>query len=180
MGRRPLPASPPLLLLLLLSACAVGAGVFISNLDSVCVRCLCEAASNCNETVGCHKGYCGPFFISRNYWLDAGGRPLPGDDPDRSEGLQRRRRDGLRRLRLRALQRRLRLRQVSQGHELLQPLPALPPGQVPRLTGLSPGTSCNRCLQPSLVSDGGRRLLIGPARETETPEQGRLDRGTED
>ncbi|XP_063243619.1 lysozyme-like isoform X2 [Bacillus rossius redtenbacheri] len=88
MGRRPLPASPPLLLLLLLSACAVGAGVFISNLDSVCVRCLCEAASNCNETVGCHKGYCGPFFISRNYWLDAGGRPLPGDDPDRSEAYQ--------------------------------------------------------------------------------------------
>lgn len=35
---------------------------------------------------GCTEGYCGPFWISRVYWVDAGRPTLPDDQPNRREG----------------------------------------------------------------------------------------------
>ncbi|XP_063243382.1 lysozyme 2-like [Bacillus rossius redtenbacheri] len=67
---------------------AVCSGVFVSNLDRACLRCLCEAASGCNETAGCHQGYCGPFWVSRIYWAEAGKVVFPDDDPERPEAYQ--------------------------------------------------------------------------------------------
>ncbi|KAJ8931291.1 hypothetical protein NQ314_015814, partial [Rhamnusium bicolor] len=46
--------------------------------------CLCYAATTCDLTLGCDKGYCGPFKISRIYWVDAGNVTLPLDDPERA------------------------------------------------------------------------------------------------
>ncbi|XP_068201135.1 lysozyme 2-like [Palaemon carinicauda] len=52
-----------------------------------CMMCLCEAATGCNLTAGCQSTYegayfCGPFHISRAYWLDAGSPTLNYvDDP---------------------------------------------------------------------------------------------------
>ncbi|KAJ8984329.1 hypothetical protein NQ317_012548, partial [Molorchus minor] len=57
---------------------------FIINLSRKCLRCLCHAATGCNLTLGCVKGYCGPFKISRIYWIDAGNVTLPEDDPERA------------------------------------------------------------------------------------------------
>ncbi|KAJ8959611.1 hypothetical protein NQ318_021797 [Aromia moschata] len=55
----------------------------IANYDRNCIRCLCHAATGCNLTLGCTGGYCGPFKISRIYWIDAGNVTLAGDDPER-------------------------------------------------------------------------------------------------
>lgn len=60
--------------------------MFVSNLNAACLRCLCFAITGCNGTHGCSKGYCGPFYISRVYWADAGKPVFPEDDPDRAGG----------------------------------------------------------------------------------------------
>nr|CAD7577349.1 unnamed protein product [Timema californicum] len=62
--------------------------VFISNLSPACVRCLCEAATECNNTFACVKGYCGPFYISKIYWIDAGRPVLDEDDPERTRAYE--------------------------------------------------------------------------------------------
>lgn len=51
-----------------------------------CLGCICEAASDCNQTIGCLGDYCGMFLVSRTYWVDAGAPVLIGDDPNRIEG----------------------------------------------------------------------------------------------
>ncbi|KAF2881207.1 hypothetical protein ILUMI_24972 [Ignelater luminosus] len=58
--------------------------IYLSNLDTQCLRCLCFAATGCNLTLGCVNGYCGPYKIGRIYWADAGKVILPEDDVDRS------------------------------------------------------------------------------------------------
>lgn len=60
--------------------------MFVSNLDSKCLRCLCYAATNCNLGIGCIKGYCGPYKVSKIYWIDAGKPTLPEDDSERAGG----------------------------------------------------------------------------------------------
>nr|CAD7458736.1 unnamed protein product [Timema tahoe] len=62
--------------------------VFISNLSPACVRCLCEAATECNNTFACIKGYCGPFYISKVYWIEAGRPVLDEDDPERTRAYE--------------------------------------------------------------------------------------------
>ncbi|XP_039280368.1 uncharacterized protein LOC111058614 [Nilaparvata lugens] len=58
-------------------------GLHLSNLSPVCLRCICHASSNCNMTIGCYGGRCGPLQISRQYWKDAGRYVLPEDNPNR-------------------------------------------------------------------------------------------------
>lgn len=58
----------------------------LQNLDEHCMRCLCYAATGCNMTFNCIKGYCGPYKVSRLYWKDAGEVTLPDDDPERAGG----------------------------------------------------------------------------------------------
>lgn len=36
--------------------------------------------------LGCEKGYCGPYKISRLFWIDGGREVLPEDDVDRAGG----------------------------------------------------------------------------------------------
>lgn len=54
-------------------------------LSRVCLGCICEAASNCNVTVGCNGEVCGPFRITWAYWAD-GGKPTLNDEPPTSKG----------------------------------------------------------------------------------------------
>lgn len=56
---------------------------YVSNLSPLCMKCLCHASTSCNASFGCSRGYCGPFFIPRQYWVEAGKVTLPDDDPDR-------------------------------------------------------------------------------------------------
>ncbi|CAG9564954.1 unnamed protein product [Danaus chrysippus] len=57
----------------------------VSNLNESCLRCLCHVAG-CDLGHSCTDGYCGPFYISRVYWVDAGKPTLPEDSPERKEG----------------------------------------------------------------------------------------------
>ncbi|XP_067011516.2 lysozyme [Anabrus simplex] len=57
--------------------------IYVPNLHRPCLRCLCEAATGCNMTIGCVTGYCGPFKISRVFWVDADRLVMPEDDPQR-------------------------------------------------------------------------------------------------
>lgn len=63
-----------------------GGKKYVSNLSTVCLRCLCHASTTCNITVGCQKNYCGPFFLTKEYWREAGRPTLKDDDPDRTNG----------------------------------------------------------------------------------------------
>ncbi|XP_040172453.1 lysozyme-like [Anopheles arabiensis] len=75
------PFSPSLLLLLLSFATVNGA--FLSNLNATCFRCICDASTGCSTSTTCRQSYCGPFSISRAYWMDAGRVVLPADEPTR-------------------------------------------------------------------------------------------------
>lgn len=63
------------------------AGRYVSNLSTGCLRCLCHASTACNATIGCSRGYCGPYYLYREYWKDAGQVVLPDDDPDRDQAF---------------------------------------------------------------------------------------------
>lgn len=51
------------------------------------MRCLCHASTTCNATIGCSRGYCGPYYLYREYWRDAGQVVLQDDDPDRDQAF---------------------------------------------------------------------------------------------
>lgn len=65
----------------------VVAGRHVSNLNGNCMRCLCYASTLCNMTVGCSRGYCGPYYLYRDYWKDAGQLVVGDDDPDRDQAF---------------------------------------------------------------------------------------------
>ncbi|EAT47407.1 AAEL001485-PA [Aedes aegypti] len=71
------------LLFLLISFALTIQGIYLSNLNSTCFRCLCEASTGCSNRLRCDQGYCGPFSISRAYWIDAGKVVKAQDDPNR-------------------------------------------------------------------------------------------------
>jgi hypothetical protein len=62
----------------------------INPMTESCLACICQASTNCNLTTRCiNKGkYCGPFLISKPYWLDAGQLTLVGDKADRSGAFE--------------------------------------------------------------------------------------------
>ncbi|CAH2092727.1 unnamed protein product [Euphydryas editha] len=62
-------------------------GIHVSNLNDSCLRCLCHVAG-CDISHGCTDGYCGPFYISRVYWVDAGKPTLPDDTSERREAYE--------------------------------------------------------------------------------------------
>nr|XP_026495999.1 lysozyme-like isoform X1 [Vanessa tameamea] len=64
------------------------AGVFIPNLTEACYRCLCHVSTRCLTSHECTAGYCGPFNISRVYWIDAGKVTLPEDDSNRNHAWE--------------------------------------------------------------------------------------------
>ncbi|KAJ0174826.1 hypothetical protein K1T71_009934 [Dendrolimus kikuchii] len=64
------------------------AGVYIPNLSEACYRCLCYVSTGCNVNNQCVGGYCGPFNISRVYWVDAGMVVQREDDPERNHAWE--------------------------------------------------------------------------------------------
>ncbi|XP_046407289.1 uncharacterized protein LOC124171917 isoform X2 [Ischnura elegans] len=62
--------------------------LYITNLNDACLECICQGPTSCNLTYGCSQGYCGPFYISRIYWIDADKPVLPQDDPEREGAYQ--------------------------------------------------------------------------------------------
>ncbi|CAK1555903.1 unnamed protein product [Leptosia nina] len=62
-------------------------GIYVTNLNEACIRCLCHVAG-CDLSHTCTGGYCGPFYISRVYWVDAGKPTLPDDNPERREAYE--------------------------------------------------------------------------------------------
>lgn len=56
------------------------------NYDNTCEKCLCEAATGCNKTIGCEHGFCGMYKLTRKFWEKAGKPVILGDDPDRRTG----------------------------------------------------------------------------------------------
>ncbi|XP_052751158.1 lysozyme-like [Galleria mellonella] len=59
-------------------------GIYITNLNEACYNCLCYVSTKCDLSHDCTGGYCGPFNISRVYWVDAGMVVFPADDPERN------------------------------------------------------------------------------------------------
>ncbi|KAL5234157.1 hypothetical protein ACI65C_001567 [Semiaphis heraclei] len=83
-GQRFLTCAAAAALLLIASTTA---GRHVSNLNGNCMRCLCYASTLCNASVGCSRGYCGPYYLYRDYWKDAGQLVIPDDDPDRDQAF---------------------------------------------------------------------------------------------
>lgn len=58
------------------------------HLNDECLRCICVASSECDgpsvgcTTVGPVDYYCGPFRVSRTYWIKAGSPGYDDDDDD--------------------------------------------------------------------------------------------------
>jgi len=50
----------------------------------VCLGCICEAISGCNNTLQCNGDVCGLFRITWAYWSDAG-KPTVGNEPASSD-----------------------------------------------------------------------------------------------
>nr|XP_045609371.1 lysozyme-like isoform X3 [Procambarus clarkii] len=54
-------------------------------LDQKCMACLCEASTSCTTKPVCEDPaitggiFCGPFHMSREYWIDAGRPIIKGD-----------------------------------------------------------------------------------------------------
>merc|ERR1711970_1683303 len=55
-----------------------------AGLSDNCIGCICEASTNCNKTAKCISGdsFCGPFLISKGFWLDGGSCVLNNDNPN--------------------------------------------------------------------------------------------------
>lgn len=67
-----------------------GVGRWLLNGDPSCLPCICEAATGCDETLGCDdRGFCGPFLLSQRYWTLAGKPLLRGDSEGRPGGKYR-------------------------------------------------------------------------------------------
>ena len=54
-------------------------------MSELCLGCICEAASNCNRSLGCDGDVCGLFRITWAYWADAG-KPVIAQDNANAEG----------------------------------------------------------------------------------------------
>ncbi|XP_046417441.1 invertebrate-type lysozyme 3-like [Neodiprion fabricii] len=55
------------------------------QLDNICLGCICEASSGCNQTLACDGDVCGPFRITWAFWSDAG-KPTLNGEPSTNAG----------------------------------------------------------------------------------------------
>jgi hypothetical protein len=63
----------------------VVADVHLSNMNEQCIQCLCKV-NGCDLNRGCSNGLCGPFYLPKVYWDDAGRPTLNGEHPDKEGG----------------------------------------------------------------------------------------------
>ncbi|XP_065369652.1 lysozyme-like [Calliphora vicina] len=57
------------------------AAILEKPVTDLCMGCICEARSGCNQTPICCRGVCGMFFITRPYWADGGNLTINNEDP---------------------------------------------------------------------------------------------------
>merc|ERR1712203_399832 len=59
-----------------------------NGLSDNCIGCICEASTRCNATTKCISGgsFCGPFLLSKPFWVDGGSCVLEGDSPSDQGG----------------------------------------------------------------------------------------------
>lgn len=57
------------------------------SITNNCLGCICEASTRCDTFTGCvaNGQLCGPFLISKGFWVDAGRCVMEGDDPSSDE-----------------------------------------------------------------------------------------------
>jgi len=57
----------------------------INPMSESCLACICQASTNCNLTTRCisNNKFCGPFLISKPYWIDAGQLTIKFDQASR-------------------------------------------------------------------------------------------------
>jgi len=62
-----------------------------AGLSDNCIGCICEASTNCNKNAKCISGdsFCGPFLISKGFWVDAGQCVLENDNPNDPQAWRR-------------------------------------------------------------------------------------------
>lgn len=53
-------------------------------MTDVCLGCICEAVSGCNQTLKCNGDVCGLFRITWPYWADSG-KPTLNNEPQTTE-----------------------------------------------------------------------------------------------
>ena len=56
------------------------------SITNECIGCICEAASGCNVDRKCSGGFCGPFVMSVNFWIEAGRCVKGNEDPNSALG----------------------------------------------------------------------------------------------
>ena len=76
------------LVTVLLSLMQTSTSSSMSNLTDDCLHCICLASSECDPGVRCHsvgpvEYYCGPYQLSRQYWIESGS---PGKSDDNAFG----------------------------------------------------------------------------------------------
>merc|ERR1711913_56310 len=83
-------------LLLLLLTTALAAAQYQCNPDAAglsdnCIGCICEASTGCKKNTKCINGdsFCGPFLISRGFWIDADQCVLDNDNPNDPQAWKR-------------------------------------------------------------------------------------------
>merc|ERR1711937_324739 len=56
-----------------------------------CIGCICEASTGCKKNTKCINGdsFCGPFLISKGFWIDAGQCVLDNDNPNDAQAWKR-------------------------------------------------------------------------------------------
>merc|ERR1712062_811570 len=61
------------------------------SITNSCLGCICEASTRCDVFTGCvaNGALCGPFLISKGFWIDSGRCVLEGDDPNSDQSLLR-------------------------------------------------------------------------------------------
>ncbi|CAB4067976.1 unnamed protein product [Lepeophtheirus salmonis] len=54
-----------------------------SPISDNCLGCICEGSSGCTPAAGCSSGNkrCGPFRLTKEYWISSGSCVTNGDDP---------------------------------------------------------------------------------------------------
>lgn len=62
-----------------------------NGLSDNCIGCICESSTNCNVSMPCINGgaFCGPFLISKGFWIDGGSCVLDGDNPNHAQAFNR-------------------------------------------------------------------------------------------
>ncbi|KAB0798689.1 hypothetical protein PPYR_09682 [Photinus pyralis] len=50
-----------------------------------CLGCICRAASDCDTSTQCEGGACGPYRITKEYWIDAGNLTYNDHSPKEHE-----------------------------------------------------------------------------------------------